>query len=116
MNLVSNASRQQAVSLAREIAQRFPAYYGSVPSMYLALRVREVMRFCKDAGIWEPADIAIIVRAMFNPAPYCLSDNDRDYAIQVISNNQAAPEARARSVSQALTGTTPPPREPSGLR
>ena len=115
-HLASAASRQQAVMLAQEIAQRFSAYYGVVPSTYLALGVRELMRFCEDANIWEPADIAVIIRAMFTPAPNCLSENDRNYAIRIISNTQAAPEARARSVSQALTGTAPPPRDPSGLR
>lgn len=116
MNPVTAASRHHAVALAREIAERFPGYYGAVPTAYLALRVRELLRFCEDNGIWEPADLAAIVRAVFTPAPAWLSETDRDHAILTIGNTEAAPEARARSVSQALTGTAPPPREPSGHR
>lgn len=116
LNPVTATSKSQALSLAREIAARYPDYYGTVPLAYLALNIRELQRFCEDSNIWEPADLAMVVQAMFKPSPNCLSKNDCDYAIGIISNVRTAPEARARSVSQALTGVAPPSRKPSGHR
>lgn len=112
---ITAASRDLALALARDIAGRHPDHYGAVPPAYLALRVREIMRFCEHGGIWEPADIAMVVRAMFLPAPDCLAEEDRSYAVTLLSNSQATPEARARSLSMALTGAAPPPRDPAGL-
>ncbi|WP_308918215.1 hypothetical protein [Jannaschia sp. LMIT008] len=115
-NPVTNASHRQVTALATAIAERHAEHYGTVPRSYLALSVREVVRFCEDAGIWEPVDIACIVEAMISPSPALLPQADRDHALHVIGNDTASPEARARSVSLALRGTAPPPREPSGAR
>lgn len=105
---VTNASLQQALDLAKIVIAADPSYYGSVPETYVALRIREVLRFCEDCGIWDPADLALIVPAMFRPAPECLAALDRDYAIRTLMNKSAAPNARARTVALALTGTVPP--------
>ena len=110
----TSASRHIVLALAKEVAARHPDHYGAVPPSHLALGIRELVRFCEDCGIWEPDDLSGIVRAMFAPAPACLAQADRDYALSVLSNRSAAPEARARSVVSALTGAAPPPREPIG--
>jgi hypothetical protein len=105
---VTKASLHQALDLAKGIAADHPAYYGAVASAYLALRIREVLRFCEDCGIWEPADLALIIPVMFRPAPECLPPLDRDYAIRTLMNTGTTPEARARTVALALGGTLPP--------
>ena len=105
---VTAASRDQSLVLARAIAAAHPAYFGTVPAAWLALRIREIMRICEDSGIWEPADLTMIVHAMFRPAPECLPAIDRDYAIRILMNAGTTPQARARTVALALGGTLPP--------
>lgn len=112
----TSVSRNQTFALAREIVAHYPDYYGNVPLYYLALHIREFLRFCEDSDIWEPKDLAMIIQAMFRPAPSCLNKIDRDYAIRIITNIETQSEARARSISHALTGNAPPPRELSGYK
>lgn len=114
MHPVTIAGRDHALKLAGEIAGSYPAYYGSVPLPFLALRVRELVRFCEECQIWEPADHTMIVRAMFQPAPACLPEEARDHVLQVLANLDVTAEARARMVALALTEAAPGPRTPLG--
>lgn len=107
---VTKASLNQALALAKDVAGRHPGYYASVAPAYLALRIREMLRFCEDCGIWQPADLALIVPAMFSPAPEALPPADRDHALRTLMATATTPEARARTVALALGGKLPPAR------
>jgi hypothetical protein len=112
---VTKASLNHAYDLAKAVAASHPGYYGTVPLAYLALRIRETLRFCEDCGLWEPADLALIVQAMFRPAPELLPPVDRDYAIRTLMNTGTTPQARARTVALALGGTLPPAAIPHNM-
>jgi hypothetical protein len=109
---VTIASRNQALDLAKAVAAAHPGHYGPVPPAWLALRIRELLRFCEDSGIWQPTDLGVIIAAMFAPAPEWLPPLDRDHAIRTIMQTGTTPEARARTVALALGGTLPPGTTP----
>jgi hypothetical protein len=109
---VTKASLSLAIDLAKAVAAGNPDYYATVAPAYLALRIREILRFCEECDIWEPADHSLIVLAMFRPAPECLPPVDRDYALRTLMNTGTTPEARARTVALALGGTLPPGAAP----
>jgi hypothetical protein len=105
---VTIASRNQCIDLAKAIIAAHPGHYGKLTPYWLALQLREIIRFCEDANIWDPADLALIVQAMYRPTPAYIPAADRDHALAIIANSAAAPEARARMVALALTDTLPP--------
>jgi hypothetical protein len=105
---VTLASRNQALDLAKAIIAAAPDFYGKAPVDLVALQVRDWQRLCEDAGIWEPTDIALIVKALFRPAPDLLPKADLHDAIAIINRTAAAPGARARMVVLNLTGVSVP--------
>ena len=107
---VTIASRNLALDLARQITAAFPDFYAAVPPDYLALNIRDILRFCEDNDMWEPADQAMVVTAMFRPAPELLPLSEREYILRTLAQSGTTPAARARTIALALTATLPPAR------
>ncbi|MEJ6403041.1 hypothetical protein [Yoonia sp. 2307UL14-13] len=97
------AARSQILTLADEIAEAFPAYWGRVPRTFLALKVREWARQIEDSNVWEPKHVKRIVRAVFSPAPELISQDEMDYVMSVLSHSGAGGEARSRTIWSALS-------------